>query len=330
MDTKSTEMVVKSNRLIQATSNLGLVEIRLVQLAIVDARESGNGITADAPLVINASRYAEAFSVTTQAAYMALQEASKTLFERQVTLYAIDEATKKEKRITSRWVSQVAYVDALAKLEIILAPAIVKEVTRLESHFTKYHLEQTTKLSSTYAARLYELLIQWRDVIEIPVFELHHFRQQLGLTDNEYSRMSDFKKYALDLAVKQINEHTDIIIGYGQHKAGRVITGFTFTLKPKKLKEAEKQKSNSKPKKTLAEKQLDWVSSDVLERFNSLSFEQRKAVLDLAETTLKGATQARFKAARVSSTERLIAEFAMDINEAMMRAAGIRAGSLTP
>ena len=66
------------------------------------------------------------------------------------------------------------------------------------------------------------------------------------------------------------------------------------------------------------------------ERFNSISPEQRKAVLDLAETTLKGSTQARFKAARASNTEGLIAEFALDINEAMMSAAGISPSSLTP
>ena len=37
----------------------------------------------------------------------------------------------------------------------------------------------------------------------------------------------------LDLAVKQINEHTDITVKYDQHKRGRNITGFTFTFKYK-------------------------------------------------------------------------------------------------
>jgi plasmid replication initiation protein len=261
------DIVVKSNRLIQAISNLSLVEVRLIQLAVVDARETGQGITSDSPLIIRADRYAEAFGVTNKAAYMALQESAKTLFERQVTLYAIDETTKKEKRITSRWVSQIAYVDAAAKLEIILSPAVVKEVTRLESHFTKYHLEQTAQLSSTYAARLYELLIQWKDVIKIPMFELHHFRQQLGLNDSELFRMSDFKKRVLDLAVSQINEHTDILIGYEQVKSGRVITGFIFTLQQKPTPKDVTPKSKKKPAKKENPSDIeallkddDWVS----------------------------------------------------------------------
>ena len=45
--------------------------------------------------------------------------------------------------------------------------------------------------------------------------------------------MSDFKKYVLDFAVQQINEHTDITVKYDQHKQGRIITGFTFNFKVK-------------------------------------------------------------------------------------------------
>jgi plasmid replication initiation protein len=262
---KSNDLVVKGNRLIQACSTLGLVEIRLMQLAVVDARETGRGITADTLLVIHANRYAESFNVTTQAAYMALQDAAKTLFERQVTLYAIDEQTKKEKRITSRWVSQVAYVDDAAKLEIILAPAIVSEITRLESQFTRYYLEQTARLTSAYAVRLYELLIQWREAAKLPMFELEHFRQQLGLSSNELFRMSDFKKRVLDLAVSQINKHTDISVTYEQVKSGRIITGFTFVLTIKDTNPNIPQKKKPTKKNSVNDidtllKNREWVS----------------------------------------------------------------------
>jgi plasmid replication initiation protein len=53
--------------------------------------------------------------------------------------------------------------------------------------------------------------------------------------------MGDFKKFVLDLAVKQINEYTDITVKYEQHKKGRTITGFTFTFKYKNKPKAEKQ-----------------------------------------------------------------------------------------
>ena len=259
------DLVVKSNQLIQAVSNLSLVEIRLMQLAVVDARETGTGITTDTPLIIWANRYSKTFDVTLEAAYWALKEASRTLFDRQFTLYTIDAHTQKEKRITSRWVSQVAYVDDAAKLEIILAPAVVSEITRLESQFTRYYLEQTAPLTSAYAVRLYELLIQWREAAKLPMFELDHFRQQLGLSNNELFRMSDFKKRVLDLAVSQINEHTDITVTYEQHKAGRVITGFTFSLKQKKQLKDVTSQTKPKPKPS---KNTDYDGIDALLKNN--------------------------------------------------------------
>ena len=59
---------------------------------------------------------------------------------------------------------------------------------------------------------------------------LEDLRFRFGLLAHEYSRMSDFKKDVLDLAVKQINEHTDITVKYDQHKRGRNITGLHLRL----------------------------------------------------------------------------------------------------
>ena len=46
--------------------------------------------------------------------------------------------------------------------------------------------------------------------------------------------MERFKTSVLELAIKQINEHTDITVKYEQHKRGRSISGFSFTFKQKK------------------------------------------------------------------------------------------------
>jgi plasmid replication initiation protein len=52
----------------------------------------------------------------------------------------------------------------------------------------------------------------------------------------------------IELALKQINEHTDITATYEQHKKGRTITGFSFKFKQKKKTELETPKnSDSSP-----------------------------------------------------------------------------------
>ena len=179
------------------------------------------------------------------------------------------------------------------------------------------------QLTSKYAIRLYELIIAWREVGKVPVISLKDLRLKLGVEENEYQHMHHFKSRVLDLAVSQINEHTDITAGYDQVKAGRVITGFSFYFKQKKPKTTAKAKSSAKPKPSKTETQLNWINSDVLERFNSLTKEKQKAIVADTETRLNGLSQARFKVAKSSSNERLIAEFAIEINEAIMRAAAL-------
>ena len=86
---------------------------------------------------------------------------------------------------------------------------------------------------------MYEILIAWRSSGSTPIIPLTDFRKKIGVLDSEYKRMYDFKKYVLDIAIKQINEHTDITVKVEQHKTGRSITGFSFNFKQKKSVTAE-------------------------------------------------------------------------------------------
>jgi plasmid replication initiation protein len=237
------ELVVKDNVLINASYSLDLAEQRLILLAIVGARETGEGINAQDPLTIHASAYEKQFNTQKSAAYQALKDASTSLFERQ---FSFNEKTPdgKLKVVKSRWVSQIAYVDESAEVQIIFSPAVASMCSRLESHFTSYDLDQIAGLSSKYAVRLYELVIAWKSTGKTPIFEKDDFRNKVGVLDGEYSTMSNFKKFVLDLAVAQINEHTDIKLTYDQHKKGQAITGFSFKfkqkVKPKKIEQQQR------------------------------------------------------------------------------------------
>ena len=227
------DLVVKDNALINASYNLDLVEQRLVLLAIVEARESGRGINANDPLEVHAESYINQFSVARQTAYQALKDACKDLFARQFSYQEINKRGNIE-NVLSRWVSEIRYIDAEATIKLIFAPAIVPLITKLEEQFTKYELQQVSNLSSAYAVRLYELLIAWRSTGQTPVIELEEFRKKIGVLDDEYTRMGNFKDRVLHLAIDQVNEFTDITVKYEQHKKGRSIYGFSFSFKQKK------------------------------------------------------------------------------------------------
>ncbi|KWQ03618.1 MULTISPECIES: replication initiation protein RepM [Acinetobacter] len=266
------ELIVKDNALINASYNLDLVEQRLILLAIMEARESGKGINANDPLTVHAESYINQFNVHRNTAYQALKDACKDLFARQFSYQ--EQRPKGIANITSRWVSQIAYIDNTASVELIFSPAIIPLITRLEKHFTSYEMKQISYLSTGYAVRLYEILIAWRSTGKTPIIELTEFRKQIGVLDTEYNRMHDFKKRVLDPSIKQIKEHTDITVEVEQHKTGRFITGFSFRLKQKKS--ANKQLINT-------------IDSNTVDLFSKMTDAQRHMFANkLSELTEMG------------------------------------------
>ena len=245
MAMNSNELVVKSNRLIEASYRLTLVEQRIILFAITEARRTQTGLSADGVLAIRAADYAETFNIPESQAYEQIKAAGKTLFRRYVVLYGIDPNTGKEDMMEVRWVSSVRYVNGAGTIYIQFAQHMVPYITRLEAEFTRYKLEKVANMSSVYAIRLYELLIQWGSVGEREI-EIGWLRKTL-MVENQYTSIKDFKKWIVDVALSQINEFSDLTASYTQRKTGRMVTHFTFSFNKKEEPKPE-QKAAKKPK----------------------------------------------------------------------------------
>ncbi|WP_298911041.1 replication initiation protein RepM [uncultured Psychrobacter sp.] len=231
----SKQLVTKDNSLIGASYSLGVVEQRLIFLAIIEAREQKTLIEAGGLLRIYAQSYAKQFNVEKHTSYEAMKRAVEGLYEAGFAYSKMDERSGKIGHYKSRWVDKIGYIDDLGCVELVFASDVIPLITRLEARYTEYELKQVVGLQSEYAIRLYELIIQWRSVGKTSQISLVELREKLGLVD-EYQRIEAFKRRVLDLAITQINEHTDITVEYEQHKQGRIIKGFTFKFKVKKNK----------------------------------------------------------------------------------------------
>lgn len=227
------ELVVKDNALIQASYTLDLAEQRLILLAIIEARNSGQGITHDSLLRIHASNYAKQFGVNDKTAYTVVKDASKGLFDRYVTYHDKNPKNGKDRSFHCRWVDKIGVEPDSGIVYMRFTSDVVPLITRLESHFTSYEIAEVANLTSIYAIRLYELIIQWRDNGVTQRYKIDDLRQKLGVEPEQYKTMSNLKAKVLDRAIKQINQHTDITVKYEQHKTGRKITAMSFTFKQK-------------------------------------------------------------------------------------------------
>ena len=239
-------LVVKDNALIEASHKLSEVEQRLILLAILKAREFCDSVEElkDKELVIHASDYIKAFGVDRDAGYKSLKKAVLGLFEAKWGYRFVNSKGNVEVRY-ERFTQSAVYIENEATVKFMFANAIIPMLVELERNFTSYEIEQVAHLQSRYAMRLYECLIRFKASKTLTI-TLDDLRFRFGLLDTEYKAMGDFKKFVLDLAVKQINANTDITVSYDQHKQGRTITGFTFKFK-QKAKTAKADKAERDP-----------------------------------------------------------------------------------
>ena len=254
---KNNELVSKSNTLIEASYTLNLVAQRLIVLAIIKARNQGELSKVGGIHRITAIEYRAYFGCALPMAYESLQSACKSLYESEFVWLGKDEQGDPQKN-TSRFVQRATYNEGKGFVEVMFGNDIIPLITRLSKEYTEYELIQIRNLNSVYALRVFEMLMQWKILGKTPLVTIEDLRSRLGIAVHQYKLMSNFKKRVLDLAINEINEHTDITASYKQHKQGKAITGFTFTFKKKK---EPKQIANDNGYIKMTDKQISTFSS---------------------------------------------------------------------
>ena len=233
-------LIVKSNALIEASYSLDAVEQRVILLAILEARALNIEIGLGTRIKVYASNYANTYGISKDMAYKAMKKAVLGLHQAE---FRWSEMTPKGVKHThSRFTDTIAYCEGEGCIELIFGSQVIPQIIDLKKLFTSYEIEQTRNLNR-YGLRLYELLIRWRATGKAKI-SLNDLRNALGVLDDEYQTMSNFKNRVLDVAVSEINENTDITTSYEQHKQGRKIIGFTFTIKQKSTAQQTKQTAN--------------------------------------------------------------------------------------
>jgi len=145
-------------------------------------------------------------------------------------------------RVKQLWMFQrVEYLKGQGIIEIKLTEDILPYLFDLKDNFTSYTLAAALRLNSKYAKRIYQLCSQWKDLGETKKYDLQDFKKMLSLLDEKgnekMERISVLREKVLDIAVKQINEHTELHISYKLEKRVRTYKNIVFTVKSQALAE---------------------------------------------------------------------------------------------
>lgn len=152
-------------------------------------------------------------------------------------------------KISQIWLfSKVDYLIGTGSFTVTINSLASQYFFELKNNFTALQLKSVLNCSSKYAKRLYGIACQWRSVGS-KRFEIEELKKMLGLIDKkgneQFERVNDFKKYVLDIAKQQINEHTDIEVDFELKKRGRSFQWVTLHINSQKFKQLEINFHNS-------------------------------------------------------------------------------------
>ncbi len=156
-------------------------------------------------------------------------EAIKKLLTRELVIMKPD-GTKL--RIT---VISSADYDLNGNVEIGIDLKMRPYLFELKKNFTIFSLEVATSLKSKYSKRLYEMLCQFKSTgfLRISTQEL---RERFELTNEQYSRWSNFEKNVLKTAQTEINEKADFKFDYVLKKHKKKIVSIDFIFRKPEAK----------------------------------------------------------------------------------------------
>lgn len=130
--------------------------------------------------------------------------------------------------IKTRWVQDICFIDEEEVIGIRISQTLLPFIDGLYNDVQKYLSTDLLAVNSFYAVKIYNLLI-FENTEPTYSIELDKLRTLLGL-GNRYQLYADLKRWVIDVALKQINQHTSKNITYIVQKNGRKVNALVFSI----------------------------------------------------------------------------------------------------
>jgi plasmid replication initiation protein len=215
---------VIANDLIKGKQKMTLQEARLIRLVITQVVKEDKDLKT---YTANIIELADFLGIPSSNLYRDMQQLCVSLAGR---LILVSTGNPRDPWETIRWVDKAKY-HGNSLITIKLHEDLRPYVLELDKWFTQYQYKEILSMSSYYAIRLYELIkcqvgiVQYKkEYIEYSVAELRVFFD-LG---KKLKQWQDFKTNVIEIALREINDKTDIMITTEYIKTSRSITSIRF------------------------------------------------------------------------------------------------------
>lgn len=209
-----TGVICEANQVVESYHQLNEMEIKLLQLCLADIYQV-ELIDRDRYYEIDRARYAEVFNLTESAAYEAMTSACKTLMTRTLTLKTklIDPEASEASKTIIHWVHSVRYNTETSKVELKWHDSVLKLLCQFSAEvpYSKYYLDDVSKLKSIHAVRLYRLLNRWAN-LKTKTYTIDEFKNLMGFTEIEYQAFKNLRTKVVEPAVEAVNLYTNLTV----------------------------------------------------------------------------------------------------------------------
>jgi len=216
--------ITKSNHLVEASYSLTLQEQRLILscLAKIDSRHE-----APKEVTLSAQEYADTMGLDVKNSYRELKKAADKLYSRNIVL-------KNDEKIEEfRWIQRkLTYAKGAAKITLVWSDEVLRYISQLKRRFTSYRLADVARLNTSYAIRLYELLMQFNSTKQRSI-TVKDFRSYLLLTE-KYPLFRELNRRVIKPALKEINAYSNLDVSCYTEKQGKTIVALIFDFQEKK------------------------------------------------------------------------------------------------
>lgn len=217
---------VAANDIIKGKQSMTLQTARLIRLLVTQIAEKDKDLKTYTCRITDLAKF---FNIDSSNLYKEIFKICECALDSKVY---IGTGNPRHPWKLFHWISMASY-DGKGTITLRLSDEIKPYVLELEKWFTQYKLKNILEFKSYYAIRLYEIIKcvdgeTGNSQSELE-FEIEELRQYFDC-ESKYKLFTDFKRNVIEVAVREINEKSDIWLKPTYKKWGRAVTSVSFEI----------------------------------------------------------------------------------------------------
>ena len=221
-DSENNHIVVKSNRLIEASYRLTTQEQRIILFMASMVKKDDEDFQT---YRIKISDFVNIVGLKGKANYSEVKKLTKRLLERVIVI------KEPNGDLQIGWVSSAKYYNRKGFVELHFDPKLKPYLLKIKEYFTKYKLKDVIRLKSSYSIRIYELLKQYEKIGK-RTFELTELRNILGIDKNKYKLYGHLKSRVIKPAQEELSNQCDLTFEFKEIKKSYKVFALEFLIIP--------------------------------------------------------------------------------------------------